>query len=364
MVRVKASAVIIHLVGWLIFMSLPLLFQVNQQGNQNALGSLLLPGHLVFYSCYIVLFYFNYYVLIPQLYLPKKYLLYFTIIILLLLIVFMIKPFDQLIVHRFDAFRPAASNGPRPMNFPPPPGPGGLPNFDNRPPQRIDFVSVFLSIMILALSMAIRISRQLALTEQRVVRAEADKANAELSFLKAQINPHFLFNTLNNIYTLAITKSEHTGESILKLSNIMRYVTDDIVSDFVSLDREVECMTNYVELQRLRMGKNVSLDFSITGNLGNRKIAPLILMTFVENVFKYGISNHEPSPVIIRLFSENRTISLFTENRIFFPGRSGERNGTGIRNAKQRLDYLYPEKYFLNISTDNGLYTVQLTIQV
>jgi LytS/YehU family sensor histidine kinase len=218
--------------------------------------------------------------------------------------------------------------------------------------------------MMLALSMAIRISRQLQVTEQRVARAEADKANAELSFLKAQVNPHFLFNTLNNIYTLAITNNEHTGESILKLSDIMRYITDDIAADFVSLEREVECMTNYIDLQRLRLGKNVFLEYTVTGNLGNRKIAPLILMTFVENVFKYGISNHEASPLTIRLFCENRTISFFSENRIFSPGRAGERPGTGIRNARQRLEYLYPQKYFLSITNDNGLYTVDLSMQV
>jgi len=368
MLRIKASTVIIHIAGWLIFMSLPLLFRLNLEGNENILSSLLQPGELIFYACYILLFYFNYYLLIPQLYLQKKYFFYFSIVLALLLIVILLKPFDQFLARHPVDFHPPGQSDLHAINLPPPPGngfgPGGLPGFNHRPPQQIDLVSIFLFIMVLALSMAIKISEQLKLTEQWATRAEADKANAELSFLKAQINPHFLFNTLNNIYTLAVTKNENTADSIMKLSNIMRYVTDDIINDYVSLESEVECISDYIELQRLRLGKHVELDYRVAGSLTNKKIAPLILMTFVENVFKYGVSNHEASPISIRLFSEARTISFFTENRIFPPGRREERSGTGIRNVRQRLEFLYPNKYFLNITTDNNLYSVQLTLQV
>jgi two-component system, LytTR family, sensor kinase len=366
MLRIKGSAIMIHIAGWFLFLSLPLLFQVSQGGSENPLSSLFLPGHIVFYSCYILLFYFNYYLLIPQLYLQKKYIMYFNIILLLLLVIFLLKPFDQLLLHRPDAFQPPMQHDHQAMNPPPTPGqgPGGPPSFDRRPPQRIDFVSIFLFIMIVALSMAVRISRQLQVAEQRATRAEADRAHAELSFLKAQINPHFLFNTLNNIYTLAVTKNEDTAESIMKLSNIMRYLTDDITADFVSLESEVNCVSDYIELQRLRLGKHVQMDYQISGNLEHRKIAPLILMTFVENVFKYGISNHEPSPISIKLFCESHTITFFTENRIFAPDRKEDRSGIGIQNARQRLEFLYPTKHFLNITTDKGLYAVQLTLQV
>jgi len=106
-------------------------------------------------------------------------------------------------------------------------------------------------------------------------RAEADKANAELSFLKAQINPHFLFNTLNNIYSLAVIKSDVTADSIMKLSNIMRYVTDEATEDFVPLQDELHCLTDYIELQRLRLGKKVTLNYAIAGDPAYKKLRRL-----------------------------------------------------------------------------------------
>jgi LytS/YehU family sensor histidine kinase len=193
--------------------------------------------------------------------------------------------------------------------------------------------------------------------------AEAERANAELSFLKAQVNPHFLFNTLNNIYSLAVTGNENTGPSIMRLSNIMRYVTDEAGQDFVLMDSEVECMKDYIDLQKMRLGEKMNVEVSITGNTIDKKIAPLILMTFVENVFKYGISSHEASVIIIKLSANGDHISFFCQNKLFEIKRNTERTGIGINNARQRLQHLYPNRHFLDINTDNGLFTVQLTLQ-
>ncbi len=269
---------------------------------------------------------------------------------------------------------PGQGDGPiSPGNIPPPgfahypppfPGqmrPGNRPPGDH-PPTRFDAVSIFLFIMILALSIAVKISALLQKTEQRVVRAEADKTNAELSFLKAQINPHFLFNTLNNIYSLAITKSEHTADGIMKLSNIMRYVTDDITEDYVSLQSEIDCVSDYIDLQRLRLGKNDQIDFVVSGDQELLKIAPLILMPFVENVFKYGISKHEESPIVIKLFSGQQSIRFFCSNKIYPVNKKMDRTGIGLSNTRQRLQHLYPGKHVLNIVTENDYYTVSLTL--
>lgn len=386
MFRLKTSAIIIHIAGWLIFISFPILFFSTRPVNEHIFSISVLSYYLLFYCSYIFLFYFNSEFLIPQLYLQKKYLLYSVIILLLLIVFYFIKPFDQLLSHAMSPPRMMRFHaGQMPEGFSPPPGPGfgtegglteggvvqgpvpGRPAMTFhifRPPDRIDVVSIFLFIMIVALGMAVKISQRLRTTEQRVMQAEADKANAELSFLKAQVNPHFLFNTLNNIYTLAVTHSEHTASSIMKLSNIMRYVTDDIGEDFVSLQSEVDCISDYIELQRLRLGKNTLLDFMVTGNMEHRKIAPLILMAFIENVFKYGISNREPSTITIKLFSEHQTISFFCQNKIFPVNEKTERTGIGIANTRQRLEHLYPGTHFLNISTEDGLYTVRLTVQI
>ncbi len=217
--------------------------------------------------------------------------------------------------------------------------------------------------MIMALSTAIKIIQQWQITEQRAVRAEADKASAELSFLKAQINPHFLFNTLNNIYTLAVMKDEHAPDSIMKLSNIMRYVTDDATANFVPLQDEINCINDYIELQRLRIGEKTAIDLYISGDIENKQIAPLILMTFIENVFKYGISKHTRSAIVIKIIGNETGISFFCQNRIFPEKDEKQRTGIGLKNTRQRLDHLYPGGYKLNIDTEAQLYTVKLMLQ-
>lgn len=377
----KASAFIIHGAGWLIFISLPLLFASGFQGSGNVLSTLVQPDHLFFYTSYIFLFYFNTVVLIPRLYLRKKYTMYFSIILLLLIAVIYLRPFDHLMTNSFQShmvrsmpgspgFPPAQDSvpAPSPGNPPPefghgpPPFPGRMPP-GRRPAARFDAVSLFLFIMILALSITAKISAQLQKTEQRVARAEADKANAELSFLKAQINPHFLFNTLNNIYSLAVTRSEYTADSIMKLSNIMRYVTDDSKEDYVNLQNEIDFIVDYIDLQRLRLGTNDRIDFSVSGDWKLQKIAPLILMPFVENVFKYGVSKHDESPIVIKLFAGPDFIEFFCRNKIYPVNRTMERTGIGISNTRQRLQYLYPGRYDLTIDTANDYYTVKLLLR-
>jgi two-component system LytT family sensor kinase len=231
------------------------------------------------------------------------------------------------------------------------------------PAAFVDSNSLFIFLMIMAISTAIRAVQQWQLTEQRAARAEADKASAELSFLKAQINPHFLFNTLNNIYTLAVTSDTHAADSIMKLSNIMRYVTDDVTADFVPLQSEIDCISDYIELQRLRMNADTPINFTVQGNTETKKIPPLVLMTFVENVFKYGISKQEPSPITIDITVNNEGISFFCQNRIFVRNPETQRAGIGIKNTKQRLEHLYPGRHLLYITNDDELYIVQLNLQ-
>src|SRR2546423_7788307 len=351
MVSSGTIKIILHITGWLLFFGLMIAFTASSPGGGDVLHHLLSFQYLLFYSVYLFVFYFNSGFLIPRFYLQQEYFYYFLIVGVLFLGVYFLQPFDHLLSNRPQGFG-------RPENFQPgeiPPAPRG---------RHIDIVSIILFIMAWSVSTALQIIRQWRSTEERAARAETDKAQAELSFLKAQINPHFLFNTLNNIYSLAVAKSEKTGASIMKLSNIMRYVTDEVTQDFVPLLDEVNCASDYIDLQRMRLSNKVYVDFSVTGNLEGKKIAPLILMTFIENVFKYGISNHEQSTIAIRLFAEERSITFLCQNKLFETQRKAERMGIGLANTRQRLEHLYPGKYFLNISSEKGFYTVQLTVQV
>lgn len=402
MLRVK-SPVVIHIVAWLIFMTLPFITMPGPESTKNILPIIQSLSYWASIILYLSVFYLNGYFLIPKFYLQKKYVAYTITTLAVLVAAYFLKHYIDFTrginningvrmqfidsLRRFaDSSRFGAGVG---SEQPPPPndmagqfgdsmylrdtlrhfggfmqGRRGFRPGRQTPRHFVDLFSIFLLSTIWALSTALRITRQWSETEQRAVKAEADKANAELSFLKAQINPHFLFNTLNNIYSLAIRQHENTADSIMKLSNIMRYVTDDVNRDFVSLQSEVECITDYIDLQRLRLSKKVYIDFSVTGTTENKRIPPLVLMTFIENVFKYGISSHEPSTITIKLFAEEKNITFLCQNKLFSTERKVERTGIGIINTKQRLEHLYPNRHLLNITTDDNLYTVQLTLMV
>ena len=369
MLRVKTYLIVVHIAGWLLFMAFPLLFLNGGQEGSDVFKLLQSPYYWLFCFTYIFLFYTNGYFLIPKLFLKKEYFKYALITLILYAGVYFLKPYDKLLTHNEQYNH--APQGPPPMeaeHMPPPDqggrapqfGPGGG-HFERHVP--FDTVSLFIFIMIMALSAATKIIQQWQLTEQRATQAEADKASAELSFLKAQINPHFLFNTLNNIYTLAVMKDDNAPDSIMKLSNIMRYVTDDANEDFVSLQSEVDCINDYIELQRLRLGEKTVIDINISGNIGLKKIAPLILMTFIENVFKYGVSKHESSAIVIKILATETEIVFFCENRIFPDVNESNRTGIGLENTRKRLEHLYAGRHLLTITSQNNLYTVNLTLQ-
>jgi len=392
MLKFRTYQVIIHIAGWLLFMALPLLFINGGGRNEHILTLLESPYYWLFCITYISLFYFNGNVLTPALLLKKKYALYYAVILILLAGVFFLKPYDRLLRHTgvYGNFS-MPRNPPMRENLTgrfvhPPPAPhgeksysdtNGRPMSPDDPSPRFmsgrhgpasrtrffDSISFFVFLMIVAISTAIKIMQEWQMTEQRAIRAEADKATAELSFLKAQINPHFLFNTLNNIYTLAVMKDDNAPDSILKLSNIMRYVTDDAMADFVTLQSEIDCINDYIELQRLRLGEKTKVNFDVSGDIENKKIPPLILMTFVENVFKYGISKHHKSDIIIKLKGDYNGISFFCQNSIFPEKDEKRRVGIGLKNTQQRLAHVYPGKHVLDINTDNKLYTVKLMLQ-
>lgn len=217
--------------------------------------------------------------------------------------------------------------------------------------------------MMVSLGLALCMIREWRFTEQRALKAETEKAHAELSFLKAQINPHFLFNTLNNIYSMVVVKHERAADAVMKLSNIMRYITDEIRTDLVPLDSEISCMEDFVELQRMRLGGKTEVEVNVNGDTGGEQIAPLLLMTFVENAFKYGVSNHEPAPISIRLDVKDPVIRFYCRNKLFPLQSHTERAGIGISNARRRLEYLYSNRHKLEINSEEGYYTVQLILQ-
>lgn len=192
---------------------------------------------------------------------------------------------------------------------------------------------------------------------------EEAKMKAEVSYLRAQINPHFLFNTLNSIYSLSIKKSDYTSEAIVKLSNMMRYVMSDANRDFVSLEDELNYIGSYIDLQKLRLNSKVKIDTKISEESYGLRIAPLILIPFIENIFKHGVNTEEDCFLKIWIDVNMRELSLFIENKKVNAQKPClDRSGLGIENSRQRLQLLYPEHHKLEIDETSEKYSVTLKI--
>lgn len=297
----------------------------------------------IFTCLLLVFFYLNYYVFIPKLYITKKYILFsVSIIISFLVILYLPNLFHA--VRRHNDIMPEGN----PHHFPPPKHPFGL----------IINHAFFQFIGVLALSILLRLREQLK-------RIEKEKTNAELFYLKAQINPHFLFNTLNSIYSLAIQKNEQTANSIVKLSEMMRYVLSDSDTHFVSLEKELNYISNYIELQRMRLTSNVELHFDLKGDFNNKKIAPLIIIPFIENAFKHGVNSEENSKIEISIITMDTTVKLVVKNNCVTTNNNTlNKSGLGIENTKKRLALLYPESHTLAIEKSNNIFSVTLVLNI
>src|SRR5690606_12763260 len=195
---------------------------------------------------------------------------------------------------------------------------------------------------------------------------ENERLTAELNFLKAQINPHFLFNTLNNLYYLAYTQSPATTEVIAKLSQMMRYMIYDSNYATVPLSKEIEYMENYISLERLRLNDQIPINFSVEG--GNPEgvlIAPLIFITFLENAFKHGVSNNHPKAwvnISIRLKDRQCLYRVENSKLPYSLPATESKSGIGLQNVKRRLELSYPDKHTLTVEDNEDRYCVQLNI--
>lgn len=199
-------------------------------------------------------------------------------------------------------------------------------------------------------------------SEQVNRKLKEEVVKAELSFLKSQINPHFLYNTLNYVYSLAIPVSDKLANAVLRLSDLMRYTLNDSPDGKVSLDKEVEYLESYVELFKMRFEPKFYVDF-VTEGISDHKIASLILIPFVENAFKHGVVNDEGQPVRIKLKVQNKRLSFEVSNKISH-AQKDHSSGVGMVNIHRRLDLIYPEKHELLISNNGNTYKSTLILNL
>lgn len=192
---------------------------------------------------------------------------------------------------------------------------------------------------------------------------ESEKKEMELQFLKSQLNPHFLFNSLNNIYSLAYQKSDKTADAILKLSEIMRYMIYESNDSWVSLSKEIEYVQSYIELQKLRFRDGAAVELSLNGEIDNQQIVPLILISFVENAFKHGVANDPKDPIKINIIANQKILHFSVTNKKNKHNKD-EVGGVGLNNVERRLQLLYPERYKLNIVNSATHYTSELMLDL
>lgn len=197
---------------------------------------------------------------------------------------------------------------------------------------------------------------------------ENETMQSELRFLKSQINPHFLFNTLNNLYALTLKKSDSAPDIVIKLSEMMRYMLYECNEKRVFLSNEVNYIQNYLDLEKLRQGKNIEINFVVEGNVGSQKIAPLMFTPFLENSFKHGLSNHISKGFVnIHLKAGENSVHFHIENSkpetkpVQIHPRSG---GIGLVNLKRRLELVYPNKYKLHLEDKPNTYVVTMDIEL
>jgi two-component system LytT family sensor kinase len=371
-VRHKLLVISVHVLLWGLFLIIPLfIYRIR------------IPDVSFYYreiinkSFLIILFYVNFYYLLPRLFRNRKLFSYFLCLVAalavlciqqLVLEVYVLKTHTR----RFARFalaesRPvitkfASANTALPLNDIPPPH-----FFRERYPKMVYFITLKdalgSGIVILLLSGFIKLAHSLFISEKQKKLLENERLNAELNFLKLQINPHFLFNTLNSIYSQAHFRSEQTEHSILKFSRIMRYVLYDSATDKISLSRDLEYISNYIDLQQLRLSKNITIHYDVTGPVNGLSIAPLLLITFIENAFKHGISYTAPSEIKIAIAVTGNELSLTVGNAITQSSR-GSAGGVGLINARRRLDVIYPGRHMLDVIDNDHLYIVNLKIEL
>ncbi len=224
--------------------------------------------------------------------------------------------------------------------------------------------NIFLGFRFLLISLFLNYLKELFLKEKELNQVKIDKLSAELNYLRAQINPHFMFNTLNNLYGLTLIKSDKAPEIVLKLSEIMEYMLYGSNDDKVSLRKELANITNYIELEKIRQGNQASISFTIRGNTENLQITPLLLLPIIENGFKHGVYKISKNSYLkIEIIICNQMIEctvLNNKNDKLIQGHAN--HGIGLINLKKRLDNFYFNCYEFRVSENEAEYGAYLKL--
>ena len=226
-------------------------------------------------------------------------------------------------------------------------------------------ITVFFGeLYVVGFTMAIKLGVDFIQNIKKTKELENKKLEAELSFLRSQIQPHFFFNTLNNLYSLTLTQSKKAPDTVLKLSELMSYVIYEGKSKRVKISKEIKHIHDYLDLEKLRYSNRLEATLEINGNIDNYYMPPLILVPFIENCFKHGDTHSNKIPILIKINVLDNVLHYSVINNVGseenINDNSDERGGIGIKNAIRRLDLLFKKEYSLDIHQEKGKFTIEL----
>jgi len=332
--RSKVAIVFFHVLAWILLFTLPTLFHREPDQQQINFKSMFRLRFLIFDFCWIVFFYFNLLVLLPSFLKRKKIGIYIVLILFLM-----------------ASFIAAVNIFPR--------------DGERHGFHRDYLFVIFPFLFIWAISTVYWFVTDKISTEQLMKERENENLKTELSFLRSQVSPHFLFNVLNNMVAMARLKSDQLEPSLIRLSGLMRYMLYESDETSVTLVREIEYVNSYIELQKIRYAKSLCIKVNMDPG-DNQLIEPMLLIPFIENAFKHGTGAVDDPVIDIYLKISEGLIDFRVKNK--FSATTEEikdrTSGIGLQNVIRRLNLLYDQKHILSISKENGWFDVSLQIKL
>ncbi len=342
--RKKNIYPLLHLLAWLILISMPYLLTQGQDQDANVVPKTLIHIWVPLFF-YAIIFYSNYIYLIDRLLFDKKIVLFFFINATIIAV--FVWANHELKGYLGDIFIPD--------DDPP-----------SRPPRKIFwYMNFFASIVPLAFSNALKTTERWIKTEAERKEAKIVKLQSEIQHLKYQLQPHFFFNALNTIYSLVDIHPESAKKTIHSLGKLMRYLLYDTETEKVPLQKEIDFMTQYIELMKLRFSDKITISYSFPQVSKNISVVPLLFITLVENAFKHGIPASKKASLSFKMEIMD-TFIVFTAVNPNLPKNDSDKSGSGIGldNLGKRLQLLYPNQHSFNYSVKDETFTAVLTLEI
>ncbi|MFI5154340.1 MAG: sensor histidine kinase [Chitinophagales bacterium] len=327
-----------HVIGWMLWFCIPILFRRDSEQGQVIWSHVFNLPNIISNICWVIVFYSNANFLVPRYLNKRKYWRYAGILLMMFIPILFIMNFVFQLNKNTSV-----------MVF-----------------HRLPYFLFFPFIVVWAVSTVYRVLADKIKTDQLIKDKENENLKTELSFLRSQVSPHFLFNVLNNMVALARLKSDRLEPSLIKLSGLMRYMLYESDEQKVPLSKEIEYVTSYIDLQRLRFGKDMAINTRFDSNGDYHLIEPMLLIPFIENAFKHGTGLIQHPEIDICLKVVEGKLLFTVRNK--YNGDSNEikdkTSGIGLVNVERRLNLLYGKDYLLDIKKAEGFHTVSLQLNL